>query len=144
MWVSKKTRYGLRLLIELAINKGNFVSLKDVSKNEGISNKFLERIVSDLKKAGFVESERGPAGGYKLKRDPQDITLKEVIELFEGEGAIVECLKDPLLCERSGFCKSRSLWQEADRKISEALLSIRLTDIIVKDPTSRMVAKERR
>lgn len=132
MWVSKKTRYGLRLLIELAVNNKSYVSLKDISKNEGISNKFLERIVSRLKKAGFVESERGPVGGYRLKKDPKEITLKEVIDLFEGNEALVECLIDPLLCERSGFCKSRSLWKEADKKINEALQSIKLTDIIEK------------
>lgn len=132
MWVSKKTRYGLRLLIELALNYGNSVTLKEVSKSEGISGKFLEHIVSDLKRAQFVESVRGPKGGYRLIRAPEDISLKDVIDIFEGEGSIVECLMDPLLCERSKYCISRCLWNEADKQINETLRSIKLTEILNK------------
>ncbi len=130
MWVSKKTRYGLRMLVELALNYGELITLKEISKREGISNKYLEQIVSALREAKYVEAERGPKGGYRLIKDPEKITLLDVYNLFEGQGALVECLSDPKLCERSGHCKSRAIWCVADRKINETLKSIRLTEIV--------------
>jgi len=130
MWVSKKTRYGLRMLVELALNYGELITLKEISKREGISNKYLEQIVSALREAKYVEAERGPKGGYRLIKDPKQITLLDVFNIFEGHSAIVECLNDPLLCERSKSCKSRSIWCVADRKINETLKSIRLTEIV--------------
>ncbi len=130
MWVSKKTRYGLRMLVELAINQGELITLKEIGNREGISNKYLEQIVTALRKAKYVEAKRGPRGGYRLIKDPKDITLLDVFMLFEGQGAIVECISDPKLCERSGHCKSRAIWCVADKRINETLRSIRLVEIV--------------
>lgn len=129
MWVSKKTRYGLRLLMELSLNYGKLVTLKEVSKREGISGKYLEQIVSDLKKANFVEAERGPRGGYRLIKNPEEITMEDVINVFEGGNSIVECLNDPPVCERSVYCRSRNLWAKADKRINSALRGIKLLDV---------------
>lgn len=73
MKISTKGRYALRLMIDLAENSsGNPVSLKDVAKRQGISDKYLEQIISVLNKAGYVRSVRGAQGGYLLKSDPEN------------------------------------------------------------------------
>ena len=90
MKISTKGRYALRLMIDLAENSsGNPVSLKDVAKRQGISDKYLEQIISVLNKAGYVKSVRGPQGGYSLQRRPEEYTVGMILRLTEGDLASV-------------------------------------------------------
>ena len=85
MKVSTRGRYALRLMLDLALNNtGEPVRLKDVAKRQEISEKYLEQIISILNKAGFVKSVRGPAGGYSLKRKPEEYTVGMILRLTEG------------------------------------------------------------
>ena len=86
MKISTRGRYALRFMIYLAQrSNGNFIALKDVSENEGISIKYLEQITGFLSKSGLLLSVRGPAGGYKLSKAPEQYTAGEILRVTEGD-----------------------------------------------------------
>ena len=94
MKISTKGRYALRMMVDLAINKGEKpVSIKEIAERQHISDKYLEQIISVLNKAGYVKSVRGPQGGYMLLRAPKDYTVGMILRLIEGSLAPVECLE---------------------------------------------------
>lgn len=132
MKLSTRSRYGVRLMLELAqafsTGKGQ-VFLKDIAKEEEISEKYLSLIIIPLKSAGLVTSTRGAHGGYTLARQPSAITLKEVVDVLEGETCLVDCVKNPDACPRAGTCASRDLWSVLSGKISDTLQSITLEDL---------------
>lgn len=85
MKISLKTRYGLRFMMNLALNsKKQYLQLCDIARRENISEKYLERIVSQLKSAGLVDVKRGAVGGYKLSRAMDRISMKDIIDVLEG------------------------------------------------------------
>ena len=85
MKVSTKGRYALRIMIDLAEhNTGEYIRLKDISKRQGITLKYMEQIMSVLNKAGFVRSVRGPQGGYFLTKKPEEYTVGMILRLTEG------------------------------------------------------------
>ena len=85
MQISTKGRYALRLMLDLAVhNTGELVKIKDISARENISEKYLEQIISSLKKAGYVKSLRGAQGGYMLAREPETYTVGTILRLTEG------------------------------------------------------------
>ncbi len=131
MKLSTRSRYGVRLLLELALNnaKGQ-VFLKDIAREEEISEKYLSLIIIPLKAAGLVSSMRGAHGGYVLAKPPSKITLKEVVNILEGDTCLVDCVKDPSKCSRSGTCASRDLWSIISDKVSETLGSFTLEDLV--------------
>ena len=112
--ISTKGRYALRLMLDLALHGGDGrpVSLKDVSRRQQLSDKYLEQIVTPLSKAGLVRSMRGAGGGYLLTRGPADYTVGEILRPLEGDLAPVECATDAQFCERSGQCVTVELWQQ--------------------------------
>ncbi len=92
MKISTKGRYALRLMLDLAVNASEEpVSLKSVAQRQGISDKYLEQIISILNRAGYVKSIRGAQGGYLLRRRPQDITAGMILRLTEGSLSPVTC-----------------------------------------------------
>jgi Rrf2 family protein len=105
------------------------VFLKDIAGQEGISEKYLSLIMIPLKAAGLVTSTRGAHGGYTLARHPSEITLREIVDVLEGGTCLVDCVKSPDVCPRSGICASRDLWSALSGKISETLGSITLDDL---------------
>ena len=104
MQISTKGRYALRLMLDLAVhNTGELVKIKDISARENISEKYLEQIISSLKKAGYVKSLRGAQGGYMLAREPETYTVGTILRLTEGSMKPVACLEDePNQCSRAG------------------------------------------
>jgi Rrf2 family protein len=131
MRISTRTRYGLRLMVNLAksYNKGN-VFLKDIAREEGISEKYLSLIIIPLRGSQLVRSVRGARGGYSLARDPSRIRVSEIIEILEGDLDLVECVKDADSCERSSDCDSYHLWEELSGVIKKHLDSITLEDLL--------------
>jgi Rrf2 family protein len=114
-------------MIALALNNGqNPVFLKDIAKSEDISEKYLSLIIIPLKAAGLVTSIRGAHGGYSLAKDPAQITLKEIVDLLEGDCSLVDCVKNPSSCSRVCICASHDIWALIGDKISETLSSITL------------------
>ena len=102
MKISTKGRYALRLMMDLArCGDEGPVSLRDVSRRQGISDKYLEQIVTPLARTGLVRSVRGAGGGYLLTRKPEEYTVGEILRPLEGDLAPVECGTDPAFCQRS-------------------------------------------
>ena len=131
MRISTKGRYGARLMLDLAVHyEDGYVLLKDVGKREEISEKYLEHLIPPLKAGGLISSKRGAQGGYKLTRDPSEITLKEVILSLEGSISPAECVNFSSVCNRAQFCVTRDIWKELEDKILEKLESITLKDMV--------------
>lgn len=132
MKISTKGRYALRLMIDMAINdKGDPIRIKDIAARQEISDKYLEQIVSILNKAGFVKSIRGPQGGYKLTKRPDQYTVGMILRLTEGSLAPVSCLEDEVnLCERQLECITLPLWRKLDDAIKGVIDSVTLADLI--------------
>ena len=131
MKISTKSRYGLRILVEIAINTNNGISCtgRTVSQTLSISEAYLEQIMIPLKAAGLVKTKRGCKGGYTLNTDSDKITLLTVIELFEGNLSLVKCVSDTS-CPRIDSCSTRSIWSELSQSIKEKAGSITLSRII--------------
>lgn len=132
MRISTKGRYALRLMLDLALNDtGEPVRIKEISERQGISNKYLEQIISSLTKAGFVRSLRGPQGGYRLTKRPDQYTVGMILRLMEGSLAPVACLDDEEnLCEREDNCVTLILWKKLDAAIKGVVDTVTLGDMV--------------
>jgi Rrf2 family protein len=131
MKLSTRARYGVRLMVELATSydKGP-VYLKDIAKIQNISEKYLSLIVIPLRTVGLVKSSRGAYGGYCLAKDPSQITLKEIVDVFGGDCSLVNCVKDPGACPRVPICASHDIWAVIGEKIAETLNSLTLSMLV--------------
>ncbi len=133
MKVSTKGRYALRLMVDLGVNGGEdkYVSLKDISKRQNISIKYLEQIVTPLHRAGLVRSVRGAQGGYRLSRTPERYTAGEILQAIEGSFAPIACLEsDVNECERYRLCPTVGFWEGMYKVISEYVDSVSLRQLI--------------
>ena len=108
------------------------VTLKDISKRQAISEKYLWQIVRPLKAAGLIRTILGPGGGYALAREASQITLNDILAPLEGEEAIVPCVQKSSYCIRSHEGVARDVWKELSRKLTEVLQSMSLEDILQK------------
>jgi Rrf2 family protein len=132
MKLSTRARYGVRLMVELALNYGKGpVYLKDIAKGQNISGKYLSLMIIPLRRVGLVNSSRGAYGGYSLAKEPSQISMKEIVDVLEGDCSLVNCVKDPSTCPRVPICASHDIWAIIGGKISETLNSITL-DMLVK------------
>ncbi|MGB5218612.1 MAG: Rrf2 family transcriptional regulator [Smithella sp.] len=131
MKLSTRTRYGVRLMAVLAENYGKPpIFLKDIAKGENISEKYLSLIIIPLRGVGLVSSVRGAYGGYNLTKEPSQITLKEIVDVLEGDCSLVDCVKNPAACPRITTCASHDVWAIIGGKISETLSSITLDQLV--------------
>ncbi len=134
MMVSTKGRYALRIMIDLGQHyDGSYISLSDIAKRQYVSLKYMESIVSVLNKAGFVESQRGKDGGYRLKRSPAEYTIGSILKLTEGSLAPISCqafgsANDA--CEQAGNCLTFPMWSHLDEIIDGYLEKITLEDLL--------------
>jgi len=119
-------------MVALAQNYGKDpVFLKDIAKGENISEKYLSLIIIPLRGINLINSVRGAHGGYNLSKEPSQITLKEIVDVLEGDCSLVDCVKNPASCSRVPICSSRDVWSLVGEKIAETLGSITL-DMLVK------------
>ena len=131
MKISTKGRYALRVMIDLAIHdNGKYISLKEISERQEISNKYLEQIISLLNKAGYIETARGNTGGYKLSRLPKEYKVGDILRATEGDLAPIYCLTEAGECIRQKNCKTYSFWKGLDDTINEYIDSKTLEDLI--------------
>jgi Rrf2 family protein len=131
MKITTKGRYGFRFMLDMALHeKEGPVTLKDISRRQGISEKYLWQVSAPLKFAGLLKATPGLHGGYSLEQEPAEITIKQLLDVLEGNEGLVECLKTPKQCNRSGECVARRMWSEIDRKIGTFLESITLRDVM--------------
>ena len=130
MKLSTKSRYSVRLMADLAAREtGHSVFLKDVARNQDLSEKYMSRLVIPLRRAGLVISARGAHGGYMLARDPKEISLLEIVEASEGKISIVDCIASPESCSSTGSCAARKIWVRLEEHITSWLRGITLADI---------------
>ncbi len=131
MKLSTRGRYSTRLMMELALHFGEGpVLLKDISKVQDISLKYLGQLIIPLKIAGLIKSTRGSHGGYFLSRTPDKIKLSEVINAVEGPIAFSECVDSPDICYRSKTCAARDVWEEATRQFNKTLGGITIAEML--------------
>ena len=132
MKISTKGRYAIQLMLDLAVyNIGEPVSLKDIARRQGISEKYLEQIISVLNKAGYVRSIRGPQGGYTLRKSPKEYTVGMILRLTEGSLAPVSCVEeDCQSCERQENCATIEVWKRLYAAISGVVDNITLADLM--------------
>lgn len=144
MKLSTRARYGVRLMLALAQNYGKEpVYLKDIARQEEISEKYLSLIIMPLRGIGLVNSVRGAYGGYNLAKDPSQITLKEIVDVLEGDCSLVDCVKDPSSCPRVSTCVSHDVWAAIGGKISDTLSSITLEMMVRMDREKAKKAKKK-
>ncbi len=143
MKLSTRGRYGVRLMMDLAIHCGaGPVLLKDIAQRQGISEKYLWQLINPLKTAGLVNSLRGAHGGYVLGRTADDISLREILQVLEGPLCLVDCVDDPSVCERSPSCVSRDIWGEASKNLLQTLAQTTLAGMVAKE--KRRIQREKK
>ena len=131
MKLSTRSRYGARILVDLARNRNQGpVQIGEISKRQDISVKYLEQLIRPLKKAQLVSSVRGPKGGHLLAEKPENITLGQVVRLFEGQTDLVECVSYPEKCPMSDDCQVRLAWRDATEVLYEKLDSTTISDLM--------------
>lgn len=133
MKISTKGRYGLRAIIDLAINSaGEHVALYSIAQRQGISENYLEQIFSTLRKAGLVKSVKGAQGGYTLAAKPSEITIGTVLRVLEGNLSIID--EDAELGNSDSLslqsCIKDILWDKINESINNVVDSIKIEDIV--------------
>lgn len=133
--ISTRGRYALRVLIDLAENSDKgYVPMREVAQRQGISLKYLERIIPVLSKNGFIEGIQGKGGGYRLIKEPEECKIGDILRLTEGDLAPVACLEsDARPCERAYKCRTYPMWVEFYRIVNEYFDSKTLADVINTD-----------
>jgi len=131
MKVSTRVRYGVRLMLELALNYGaGQIRLRDIAERQEVSEKYLEHLVAPLRASGLVRGMRGRHGGYVLTRRPSEIRLNEIHSALGGSLAPVECVDDPDVCSRERLCVAREVWCEVTDAMRKVLESTTLQDLV--------------
>ncbi len=130
MKLSTRSRYGARLMVDLARHyREGPVQVGEIAKREGLSVKYLEQLIIPLKQAKLIKSVRGPKGGHMLAKSPDKITLGDIVRVLEGHAELVDCLKEPSLCDRSTNCVTRGAWEMATRAMYKELDGVSLSQM---------------
>ena len=130
--ISKKGRYALRVMIDLAEHQtGEYIPLKAIAQRQGISEKYLESILKALVRENLLTGVRGKGGGYRLTRAPETYTVGEILRLTEGSLAPVACLEDRAeSCCRMAECRTLPMWRKLDALIQNFFDGITLADLM--------------
>ena len=132
MIVSTKGRYALRVMVSFAQRGGEeYIPLKEIAEEEGISQKYLESIMAVLSKAGFVDAVHGKGGGYRLNRKPEEYTVGSILKLTEGGITAVSCTtQGASACSRSECCQAKPMWDRLDKMIDDFFEGITIADLL--------------
>lgn len=132
MMVSTRGRYALRVIVDLAENAGDgHVPMREVAERQGLSLKYLERILPLLVSEHLVEGIHGKGGGYRLSKDPSKISVGEVLRITEGDIAPVACLENNAVkCEHINDCRTLPVWKGLNDRINEYLDSVSIADLM--------------
>jgi Rrf2 family protein len=133
MKLSTKSTYGLRAMLNVAVNDGKeAVSSADIAKREGISIAYLEQLLKRLRRNGLIESIRGPKGGYVLSKNASEITVADIVRTLEGSIYPVDCATrgtDGDSCKRGKSCVPKLVWHKLAKAINDCLESVTLEDL---------------
>lgn len=132
MKISTKGRYGLRIMLDLALApRGEYISIRSIAARQEISEKYMEQIITALSRAGFVHSVRGAKGGYKLAKDPAEYTVGMILRAVEGSLSPVSCLDKGIPdCERCNRCVTVKVWSRLKDAIDGVVDHITLADLV--------------
>ncbi|MBW6534068.1 MAG: Rrf2 family transcriptional regulator [Mariniphaga sp.] len=131
MKFSTKTRYGVRAVLEIAMNAGeNGIYQKEIAQNQDISYKYLDQIINALKVAGLVTKAGGRKSGYVLTRNPSDITIYDIHVAFEPGICVIDCVSLDFSCAREKFCSLKGFWGKLNNQIVEYFKSITIKDLM--------------
>lgn len=135
MTISTRGRYALRVIIDIAENSnGSYIPMKEVAKRQGLSVKYLERILPVLTQNKIVEGQHGKGGGYRLVRSPEEYTVGEILRLTEGSLAPVACLEcGAKPCEKINKCRTISMWRKFQMLIDGYFNGITIKDLMKGD-----------
>jgi len=129
--LSTKSRYGTRLMINLALNYQNQPTiLKAIAEEEDVSTGYLEQIIIPLKNSGLVRSIRGVGGGFVLTRPPSEIKMSEIINVLEGSWDLVDCVGDDSYCPKTRECATYDLWKVLTESLTGILEKTTLEDLV--------------
>ncbi|MBU1193339.1 MAG: Rrf2 family transcriptional regulator [Proteobacteria bacterium] len=135
MRLTTKSRYGTRLIIDLAIyGREKPIPLGEVARRQNISVKYLEQLVRKLKEEKMITSHRGPFGGHMLAKDPKDISVGDIVRTLEESTAITDCAEEDEklcgICNQAGDCLSRWVWVEAGKAMFKRLDKISIANLL--------------
>lgn len=131
MRLSTRTRYSLRILIQLALSPGGALKGRQISSDQSISESYLEQIMIPLKSAQFVNTIRGRNGGYVLGKDEAEINVLDLMELFEGPIEFADCkdLGDSKPCKMMGSCPSTNVWRHLSDTLKNEAAKFTVKDL---------------
>ena len=143
MRLSTKGRYAVTAMLDLAIHhEEGPVTLADISETQGISLSYLEQLFAKLRKHNLVTGMRGPGGGYRLARMPDDISVAQVIDAI-GEGIDVTMCGGNEDCQDGERCLTHELWQKLGAEIYNFLSGITLASFLERDRVNEVVRRQR-
>jgi len=129
-FISTRSRYGLRFLIDLAQRGAEGpIDLGSIAARQGIPETYLAKLVVPLRNAGVIRSARGAKGGYELARSPDEIAVMEVVEVLEGRTSLMECTDHPETCARAADCPTLPVWTGLEKVIQDYLASVSVSDV---------------
>jgi Rrf2 family protein len=133
MRITTTSRYGVRALFDVAYHGGGQpTQIKDISRRQKISQRYLEQIFNKLLKAGLLKSRRGPRGGYMLARDPSEITVGQILDAAQGPIVPVRCLAPGpknIKCDILNSCITRHVWKETQKILVDYYNSVSIADL---------------
>lgn len=125
--LTKKTDYGLELMIALARNYGQKpTSLRKIAKEKKLPFKYLEQVVAPLRVSGLIKAKEGKGGGYSLKKSPKKVSIAEIVEILEGPIEVGACHG----CPKATLCSQKDVWAEVGDKVKETIEDKTLADLI--------------
>lgn len=135
MRLTTKSRYGLRMVLDLALNaNAGPVPLNDIAHRQNISMKYLEKLIRKLRAGGVVNSQRGAYGGHRLAWQPEKITVGDIVRLLEDCTALTDCAESEEkicgVCNRAGDCLSQWVWIEASKALFDRLDKITIDQLM--------------
>lgn len=131
MRMNTRGRYGIQLLTQLAchITDKRPIGLRQIADRTGLPWRYLEQIARPLRRASIIKGRIGRVGGYELAREPEAITLREVIEATDGPLCLMNCVDTPAVCDHSATCPSRTMWVSLTNDIRDVLDRYSLADL---------------
>lgn len=145
MKLSTKGRYGLRAMLDLALNSehGETVSIQSIAERQNISESYLEQLVRKLRTADLLVSVRGAGGGYQLARPASEISVGDVLRALEGSIEAVSCVSadERLSCEQADLCVTRIVWERVNAAIENAVDGIMLSQLVAESRKMRVLGE---
>ena len=140
MKFSTRSRYGLRMMVELARlqQEDKLIQLKKIAEITGLSNNYLGQLAMSLRNDGLLIGVSGKKGGYRLARPAKDINLREIVRAVHGPIFTTDCVINPHICLNAEFCEARTIWALLTHQIQDLLENYTLADLISKDWISKL------